>query len=66
MNASAGQPLRSLACRDVGFPCEWSIRSASGAEIESRYREHAKCAHPGDAGTPALAERVERATRTLS
>jgi predicted small metal-binding protein len=35
----------SFACRDLGRSCEWALRAPSVEEIESRFREHARCAH---------------------
>ena len=47
MTESPEASHRSLACRDLGFPCEWEIRSAPTEELERRFREHYRCAHGG-------------------
>ncbi len=64
MSDAAPPSRRALACRDLGFACEWQIRSASPSEIESRFREHARCAHGLSALPPELAERVTSELRT--
>jgi len=45
MNATGAEARWSLACRDVGFACEWEMRARPLGEVEARYRDHAKCAH---------------------
>jgi predicted small metal-binding protein len=64
MTEVAGTPYRSLACRDLGFPCEWAIRSTSDGEVRSRFAAHAKCAHALDPIPPAIAKRLVDALRT--
>ncbi len=59
MTAPDAGPMRALACRDLGFSCEWSIRSQVSEEIGRRFREHAKCAHGLDPIPPDLAARLE-------
>jgi predicted small metal-binding protein len=63
MNGAEPAPSLSLACRDLGLPCEWAVRSSSDAEIRSRFAEHAKCAHAMDVVVPDVAERVAKAMR---
>ena len=63
MNDSESALSFSLACRDLGLPCEWAVRSSSEAEIRSRFAEHAKCAHAMDVVVSDVAERVAKATR---
>ena len=53
----------SLACRDLGFGCEWSTRAGSVEEATTRFREHAKCAHAIESLSPDLAARVTAAFR---
>ena len=62
MTSSGSAAHHSLACRDLGYACEWAIRSRSDAEIRSRFAEHAKCAHSLD---PVPAEVAERLTGAL-
>lgn len=64
MSDAAPATRRSLACRDLGFACEWQVRSTSPTEIESRFREHARCAHGLGALPPELAERIASELRT--
>jgi predicted small metal-binding protein len=54
---------RSLVCRDVGFSCEWAVRSDSAAEALERFREHAKCAHGVADMAPDLTERARASLR---
>jgi predicted small metal-binding protein len=65
MTDSAHPPAHSLACRDLGFACEWAVRSKSDSEIRSRFAEHAKCAHSMDAVPPEFEGRLQNALRTL-
>lgn len=61
---SASDPARwALECRDLGFSCEWQVRATSPAELEARFREHAKCAHPTADTGASLSARIERARR---
>jgi len=61
MNGSESVPSFSLACRNLGLPCEWAVRSSSDAEVRSRFAEHAKCAHAMAVVVPDVAERVAKA-----
>ncbi len=45
MTASEGVAHWSFACRDLGYSCEWRLRAGSVEEIQTRFRDHARCAH---------------------
>lgn len=45
MTPSDGVARWSLACQDVGYPCEWRVRATSLEEITARFYDHARCAH---------------------
>jgi predicted small metal-binding protein len=53
----------SFSCSDVGFPCEWRLRVGSVEELETRFREHSKCAHPTTELSGDLLGRVRSAAR---
>jgi predicted small metal-binding protein len=53
----------SLACRDVGFSCEWEMRARPLEEVRSQFREHAKCAHAIAEIGPELSAKIDAARR---
>ncbi len=53
----------SLACRDLGFPCEWELRARPLPEVESRFRDHARCAHALAEVGPELSAKLAAARR---
>jgi predicted small metal-binding protein len=64
MNGPEQPSSLSLACRDLGFVCEWAVRSSSDAEIRSRFAEHAKCAHAMEIVPADVAGRIAGAQRS--
>jgi predicted small metal-binding protein len=63
MTGSTSIAHLSFACRDAGFACDWRLRAASAAEIEARFREHAKCAHASGQLSDDLSARIASAIR---
>ncbi|HXW66471.1 MAG TPA: DUF1059 domain-containing protein [Thermoplasmata archaeon] len=53
----------ALACRDLGFACEWAVRSPSRAAADERLAEHLRCAHAVASPDDALRSRIEAAFR---
>jgi predicted small metal-binding protein len=62
MNAAEGVRW-SVACRDLGFACEWELRARPWGEVRSRFFDHAKCAHAVAGPTPELDGRLESVRR---
>ncbi|MGI0128903.1 MAG: DUF1059 domain-containing protein [Thermoplasmata archaeon] len=65
MTESAPTPRWSFSCRDVGYSCEWQVRTSSVDELKARFLEHARCAHTVSPLPPELLARVERAARPV-
>lgn len=63
MTMSGSEVRWSLACRDLGFVCEWELRARPLGELETRFREHAQCAHAAATADPELGSRVAGARR---
>ena len=63
MTMSGSEVRWSLACRDLGFVCEWELRARPLAELEGRFREHAVCAHAAASADPEWASKVAGARR---
>lgn len=63
MSEPSSTPFRTLACRDLGFPCEWQLRAASIDEVQRRFREHARCAHGMAELDAGWVDRVTAASR---
>ncbi len=63
MTMSGSEVRWSLACRDLGFACEWELRARPLAELETRFREHAQCAHAAASADSELASKVAGARR---
>lgn len=49
---------RGVVCRDLGYVCEWELRTGSPDELLRRYREHFRCAHGGSDPPPELLGRL--------
>ncbi len=64
MTAHAPAGKWRFACRDAGFPCEWQLRATSTSEIETRFREHARCAHGLRELPPEIVALVESVSRS--
>jgi predicted small metal-binding protein len=63
MTEAVGPSRWSFDCRDVGYSCEWRLRAPSVAEIQARFREHARCAHQLPEVSADLLGRVGGAAR---
>ncbi len=63
MTGAIDEGPRAFSCRDVGYACEWSLRAASADEVQSRFRDHARCAHGLPEVSGELAARVAAAIR---
>jgi predicted small metal-binding protein len=64
MNSAEGPSHWSFSCRDVGYSCEWRLRAANADEIQTRFKEHARCAHQIREVPPELLQRVVSASRS--
>ncbi len=53
----------SFSCSSLGTVCEWALTAASAAEIERRFRDHARCAHGIAEVSPDLSSKVRAAIR---
>jgi predicted small metal-binding protein len=55
----------SFACSDIGYACEWGLLASSAAEVQMRFRDHARCAHGISPVSPELEGRVTAAMQRL-
>lgn len=53
----------TFACRDIGYSCGWRLRAGSLDEIQTRFRDHAKCAHQLRELPSEVVDRVGAAAR---
>jgi predicted small metal-binding protein len=63
MSGPERPPRWTFACREVGFSCEWRLNAGSVGEIQTRFLDHAKCAHGLRELPTDLTGRVEAAAR---
>ncbi len=66
MSDTHDPPRWTLACRDLGFSCEWAVRATAKSEVESRFRDHLKCAHGEPVLSADLARRIADATHPIT
>jgi predicted small metal-binding protein len=66
MTERASTAPRTLACHDLGFECEWAVRTSGPDELLARYRDHAKCAHAIDPLPRELSERIVVVSRPIA
>lgn len=56
----------SLACRGLGFACEWATTAPSAADAVTQFAQHAKCAHQLSELDPATRSKAEAAVRAAA
>ncbi len=59
-------PPVSLACRGLGWNCEWATRAPTAAEALDQFAQHAKCAHKMTELDAATRLRAESAAVALA
>jgi predicted small metal-binding protein len=56
----------ALACRDLGFACEWATEGTSPEDLAERARAHYACAHPSFLAGKDADERLRQAVHPLA